>query len=165
MALQQGTNCYVSLAEAETYFETRLDAGAWLNADIDDKESALVTATLIVDENQFIGVAVSSEQSLGWPREGATFIDPKLGLQVTFQNNEIPTRLKKAVFEQAYHLLSNENLLDAKSQNFEEISIGTISLKDSNSDTTKIPMTPSLVKRFLKPLLANQGSTSWWRTN
>ncbi len=165
MALQQGENCYVSLDEAETYFETRIDAGAWLNADDEDKESALVTATLILDENQFIGVAVSSDQSLGWPREGATFVDPKLGWEITFAEDEIPDRVKKAVYEQAYHLLANENLLDNKSQNFEEISIGSISIKDTNRDTTRTPMVNPLAKKLIKPLLAKQGSTSWWRAN
>jgi hypothetical protein len=65
----------------------------------------------------------------------------------------------------AYHLLSNENLLDNKSQNFEEISIGTISIKDTNKDTSKVPMTPSLVRKFIRPLLVRNGSTSWWRAN
>lgn len=165
MALQQGTNCYVSLLEAESYFDTRIDSGAWVNADDEDKESALVTATLIVDENQFIGVAVSSEQSLGWPRTGATTFDTKLNLTVTYSDSEIPKRLKLAVFEQAYHLLSNENLIDNKSQNFEEISIGSITLKDSNSDTGRVPMVPSLVRTFLKPLMLNQGQRQWWRAN
>jgi hypothetical protein len=165
MALEQNVNCYVSLDEAETYFETRIDSGAWLNADDEDKESALVTATLILDENQFIGVAVSSEQSLGWPRNGASFVDPKLGLVVAYGNTEIPSRLKKAVYEQAYHLLSNENLLDNKSQNFEEISIGSITLKDTNKDTTRASMTSNLARKFIKPLLTNQGSNSWWRVN
>ena len=165
MALEQGINCYVSLDEAETYFETRIDAGAWLNADDEDKESALVTATLILDENQFIGVAVSSDQSLAWPRNEATVLEPRIGTYITYADDEIPDRLKKATYEMAYHLLSNENLLDNKSQNFEEISIGTISIKDTNQDTSKVPMTPSLVRKFIRPLLVRNGSTSWWRAN
>ena len=165
MALEQYVNCYVSLEEAEEYFDTRIDAAAWFAADTEDKESALVTATLILDENQFIGVAVSSDQSLGWPRSGAMYLDPKLGLWIEIPEDEIPARLQKAVFEQAYHLLTNENLLDGKSQNFEEISVGSISIKDSNSDTTRTPMVNGLAKKLLRPLLANQGTTSWWRAN
>lgn len=165
MALVLGTNTYVTMVEADAYFDTRIDAGAWLNAQDDDQESALVTATLILDENQFIGVAVSSTQSLAWPRKEAYTFDPRLGQQVTFGNEEIPKRLKMAVLEMALHLLSNENLLDNKSQNFEEISIGTITLKDSNNDTTRVPMVPTLVKKYLKPLLVTQGSTQWWRAN
>jgi hypothetical protein len=153
------------MAEADAYFDTRIDAGAWLNAQDDDQESALVTATLLLDENQFIGVAVSSTQSLAWPRKEAYIFDPRLGQQINFGETEIPKRMKQAVLEMAYHLLSNENLLDNKSQNFEEISIGTITLKDSNNDTTRTPMVPSLVRKYLKPLLVNQGSNQWWRAN
>jgi len=165
MALVLGTNTYVTMVEAEAYFDTRIDAGAWINAQDDDQESALVTATLLLDENQFIGVAVSSTQSLAWPRKGASTFDPRLGQSITYGESEIPKRMKSAVLEMAYHLLSNENLLDNKSQNFEEISIGTITLKDSNNDTTRTPMVPSLVKKYLKPLLINQGSSQWWRAN
>jgi hypothetical protein len=153
------------MAEADAYFDTRIDAGAWLNAQDDDQESALVTATLILDENQFIGVAVSSTQSLAWPRKGAYIFDPRLGQEVNFSVSEIPKRMKQAVLEMAHHLLSNENLLDNKTQNFEEISIGTITLKDSNNDTTRTPVVPSIVRKYLKPLLVNQGSTQWWRAN
>jgi hypothetical protein len=153
------------MVEADAYFDTRIDAGAWVNAQDDDQESALVTATLILDENQFIGVAVSSTQSLAWPRKGAYIFDPRLGQEVNFSVTEIPKRMKQAVLEMAYHLLSNENLLDNKTQNFEEISIGTITLKDSNNDTTRTPVVPTLVRKYLKPLLVNQGSTQWWRAN
>jgi hypothetical protein len=153
------------MVEADAYFDTRIDAGGWLNAQDDDQESALVTATLILDENQFIGVSVSSTQSLAWPRKEASTFDPRLGRQITFSESEIPKRLKMAVLEMAHHLLSNENLLDNKSQNFEEISIGTITLKDNNNDTTRTPQVPSLVRKYLKPLLVNQGSTQWWRAN
>ncbi len=165
MALVLGTNTYVTMVEADAYFDTRIDAGAWVNAQDDDQESALVTATLILDENQFIGVAVSSTQSLAWPRKGAYIFDPRLGQEVNFSVTEIPKRMKQAVLEMAYHLLSNENLLDNKTQNFEEISIGTITLKDSNNDTTRTPVVPTLVRKYLKPLLVNQGSTQWWRAN
>jgi hypothetical protein len=166
MALEQGVNSYVTLEDAEDYFETRIDAAAWHSADDEDQESALVTATLILDENHFIGVAVSSEQSLGWPRKGATTFDPKYGMYVTYTETEIPERLKKATYEMAYQLLSNEDLLDQKTQTFEEISVGSITIKDSNSDVTRTPIVPSLVRKFLKPLLVQGGnSKQWWRSN
>lgn len=165
MALEQYVNCYVSLAEAEAYFDTRIDAGAWHAADDEDKESALVTATSILDENHFIGVAVSSDQSLGWPRSGASSFDPKLGLEVTYTEDEIPNRLMLATYEMAYHLLSNEDLLDQKTQTFEEISVGSITLKDSNKDVSRTPIIPIMVNKFIKPLLVTRGSKTWWRAN
>jgi len=166
MALEQGINCYVSPDEAEEYFETRLDSSAWHNVDDEDKESALVTATLILDENQFIGVAVSSDQSLAWPRSGAVYFEPRLNLWVEIPEDEYPTRLKKATYELAYHLLANENLLDGQSQTFEEITVGTITLKDSNSDVARTPVVPNLARKLIKPLLVEgANSRSWWRAN
>ena len=166
MALIQGTNCYVSYADALAYFDNRLDSGAWINADEEDRENSLVTATRILDQNQFIGVAISSNQSLGWPRKEATSFDPRLGLWVTYAENEYPDRLKLATYELAYHLLANENLLDQKTQTFEEISVGTITIKDSNNDVYRTPIVPSMVKRVLKPLLVNGGTSNlWWRVN
>ena len=79
MALVLGTNSYVTLEQADAYFDTRLDAGAWVNADSDDQESALVTATQILDNYHYIGVAVSSAQSLAWPRKNAAYYEPNLG--------------------------------------------------------------------------------------
>jgi hypothetical protein len=166
MALEQGVNSYVSLEEAEEYFETRIDSAAWHSADDEDRESSLVTATLIIDENHFIGAAVSSDQSLAWPRSGVIYHDPKYGSFIEVATDEIPQRVKLATFEMAYQLLSNENLLDQKTQTFEEISIGSITIKDTNNDVTRTPITPSLTRKFLKPLLAAGASSRiWWRAN
>jgi hypothetical protein len=166
MALEQGVNCYVFYEEAEDYFETRIDSGSWHNADEEDRESALVTATMIIDENQFIGVAVSSEQSLSWPRTNATYLEPKLGAYISLSSDNIPDRIKKATFETAYQLLSNENLLEQKTQTFEKISIGSITIEDSNNDVTRTSIVPTLARKFLKPLLINGGAgRTWWRAN
>jgi len=166
MALTLNVNSYVTVSEAEDYFETRIDATAWNVADSDDKESALVTATLILDENQFIGAAVSSTQSLAWPRESASYYDTKLGMTVDIASNEIPKRLKLAVFEMANHLLANENLLDNTAQTFEKIKIGSIAIEDNSSDYIPPPMVPDTSKKFIKPLLLSaQGANSWWRAN
>jgi len=167
MALEERVNSYVSLEEAENYFETRIDSGAWHNADDEDRESALVTATSIIDENQFIGVAVSSTQSLAWPRKEATYFDPKYNSMISPGINEIPLRIKLGTFELAYQLLSNENLLDQKSQTFEKVSIGSITIEDSNNDVTRTSITPHLTRKFIKPLLVIGGANSrtWWRVN
>jgi hypothetical protein len=166
MALEERVNSYVSYDEAEEYFETRIDSAAWHNADDEDRESALVTATLIIDENQFIGVAVSSEQSLAWPRSGATYFDPKYGAYLTPSEEEIPQRIKLGTLELAYQLLSNENLLDQKTQTFEKISIGSITIEDTNNDVTRTSITPALTRKFIRPLLTvGSSSRAWWRAN
>jgi len=165
MALVLGTNTYVTMVEADAYFDTRIDAGAWINADDDDQESALVTATLLLDENQFIGVAVSSTQSLAWPRKDAIYFDPKLGMEKSVTTDTYPKRVKVATFEMALHLLTNENLLDNKTQTFERIKVGSIEIEDSTKDVLKIPVLPLRIKKLLSPLLVNGSGKQWWRAN
>lgn len=168
MALVLNTNSYVEVSEADLYFVTRIDSSNWSNASYDVKEQALVTATQIVDDHSWIGSAVSSTQDLAWPRTSVIYFDDRLGLQLTVAEDEVPLRVKVAVFEQALHLLNNEDLLAGTTQTFESISVGSISLSDANSDVTKTSIKPSTVMKHLKPLL-RRGSTglgaSWWRSN
>lgn len=171
MALVVGQNSYVSCAEAEDYFETRIDSSAWHAADDEDKENALITATRIADENLFVGSAVSLNQNLAWPRKGATYFDPKYGDYVTPDSTEIPKRIKFATLELAYEMLVTENLLNPSDQSFEEITIGPITLKDSDGDRVRQPArtVPRLYTQYLKVLTQRgqpgSGGGMWWRAN
>jgi len=168
MALVLNTNSYVTIADADTYFETRIDSAEWEAADDETKEQALVTATQLIDERHWIGAAVSSSQALAWPRKNAIYYDPRMGQQITVANDEVPSQVKIAVYEQALHLVQNEDLLAQKIQTFESISVGSISLSDSNNDVTKTSITPSIIIRPLRPLIRRDGigmGGSWWRAN
>jgi hypothetical protein len=168
MALVLNTNSYVTIADADTYFETRIDSSEWENADDETKEQALVTATQLIDERHWIGAAVSSSQALAWPRKNAIYYDPRMGQQITVANNEVPSQVKIAVYEQALHLVQNEDLIAQKTQTFESISVGSISLSDNNNDVTKTSITPSIIIRPLRPLIRRDGigmGGSWWRAN
>jgi len=168
MALVLNTNSYVLIADADTYFETRIDSANWVDAEDEIKEQALVTATLLIDDNSWIGSAVSSSQALAWPRKNAIYNDDRLGLQVTIADSEIPSRVKTAVYEQALHLVNNEDVLMGQTQTFESISVGSISLSDSNGDTTRTPIKPSTALKPIRPLIRKgsmgQGA-GWWRAN
>jgi hypothetical protein len=168
MALVLNTNSYVLIADADTYFETRIDSANWVAATDEIKEQALVTATALIDDNSWIGSAVSSSQALAWPRKNAIYNDDRLGIQITIADSEIPSRVKTAVYEQALHLIDNEDVLMGQSQTFESISVGSISLSDSNGDTTRTPMKPSTALKPIRPLIRKgsmgQGA-GWWRAN
>jgi len=168
MALVLNTNSYVEIADADTYFETRIDSAEWTSATDEIKEQALVTASQLVDNHAWIGSAVSSSQALAWPRKNAIYNDDRLGLQVTIAENEVPSRVKTAVYEQALHLVNNEDLLAGTTQTFESISVGSISLTDSNSDVTRTSISPSVVMRPIRPLIRRGTSgpgSGWWRAN
>jgi len=169
MSLIKGTNSYTTLSEADSYFEDRLDAAAWSNADSELKEQALVTATRSLDEMRWQGRAVSADQALAFPRSGA-FQDGSRGLRLAFTLtytfsavDEVEVGLgrdirliRQATFELAYHLLNNEGLLDSTGE-ITDIKVGPISLKEIKA-TAKIPRT---VKRVISPMLNNAGN-SWW---
>ena len=168
MALVLNTDSYVTIADADTYFETRIDSAEWEAADDETKEQALVTATQLIDERHWIGAAVSSSQALAWPRKDAIYYDPRMGQQITIANDEVPSQVKIAVYEQALHLVQNEDLIAQKVQTFESISVGSIRLTDSNGDVTKTSITPSIIIKPLRPLIRRDGigmGGSWWRAN
>jgi len=168
MALVLNTNSYVTVANADDYFETRIDSANWDSASNNDKEDALVTATQIIDNNPWIGSAVSSSQALAWPRKNARYYDLRMGQEISISDSTVPDLVKIGVYEQALHLLNNEDLLAQTTQTYESISIGSISLSDSNNDVTRISITPAFVIKPLRPLI-RRGSfgmgSSWWRAN
>jgi hypothetical protein len=166
MALVLNTNSYVTTTEADSYFSTRIDADEYISAVDTLKEQALVTATQLIDNRSWIGIAVSSSQSLAWPRKQATYYDPRMGQDITIAENELPSQVKIAVYEQALHLLQNEDLIAQKTQTFESISVGSISLSDSNGDVSRTSITPSIILKPLRPLISRgMSSNTWWRAN
>ena len=158
MALKKGVNSYRTVAEADLYFEDRLDAAAYTEAAEDLKAQSLITATSILDSMNWTGYAVSESQNLAFPRVG-TYFDPRLGYDVSF-NDDVPDRINKATFELAYHFLNNDGLLD-DSGSVLNLKVGSISLERVSLANT----VPASVKRLIKPLLENAGARQWWRAN
>jgi hypothetical protein len=156
MALTKGTNSYVDLAEADIYFQDRLDVAAWDEAPEIEKEKALVTSTTYLNSLEWVGYIEDSLQALAFPRQGY-YYDPKYGREVTL-DGEIPDRIIIAQMELAYHFLNNDGLLDdtGKVVNLEVASIKLEEIQNA-------PKIPSFVRNLLKPLLLN--SRQWWRAN
>lgn len=159
MAIAKGTNSYVTVSEADAYFADRLDVAAWADAPELEKAKALVTATSYLDSLEWVGAAISDAQSLAFPRYGSYF-DPRLGFDVTMDGIAIPSRIINATYELAYHFLNNDGLLD-DTGSVKDISIGPIRLtgiKTANG-------LPGNVRRLIRPVLLNRGSSAWWRAN
>jgi hypothetical protein len=157
MALNKGINSYVTVAESDAYFKDRLDSTGWSSADATTKASSLVTATHILDNLSWTGVAISATQPLAFPRSGSYF-DPRLGTSITMAG--VPKRIEIAAFELANHLLNNEGLLDDTGRVL-DLNIGPISL----TKIQKPNLLPNFVKRTIAPLLISSGTNSWWRAN
>jgi len=170
MALQKGTNSYVTLNEADSYFEDRLDVAAWQNAEDELKEQALVSATYILDDMEWLGQVVFSDQALAFPRTNGVFLDSSRGVRTAFSStytfpdsDELETDLgrdirliRRATYELAYHLINNDGLLDS-SGSVETIKVGSISIQEIKETST----TALMVRKIVKPMLKNS-SNSWW---
>jgi hypothetical protein len=159
MALVKGTSSYATVAEADAYFEDRLDVAAWVSASSTQKAQALITATKFLDEFEWTGIAVSESQALAFPRIG-TYFDPRIGYEIDLDSTTTPTRIVTATYELAYHLINNDGLLD-DTGSVKSLSIGSINLQVV-LPANKIP---GNVKRIIKPLLVNSGTNPWWRAN
>jgi len=157
MALTKGVNSYVTVDEADAYFSDRLDVSAWVTADATSKAQALVTATKLLEDVLWTGIAVSESQSLAFPRVGEYF-DPRVGSMVSLSG--IPKRVTESTYELAHHLLTNDGMLDDIGI-VDSITIGPITISKSIKPNTF----PKIVKNFIRPLQLNRGASPWWRAN
>jgi hypothetical protein len=158
MAITKNVNTYATLAEAYEYLKYRLDTLMWDSADELRRESALVTATSILDNLRWSGTIVSESQKLAFPREGF-YLDPKIGYDTPLPTT-VPQRIVEATCELAYHLLLNEDISNDVGT-IENVQIGSINL----SNVKNASMIPSLIHQKIRPLLRNGGVYSWWRAN
>jgi hypothetical protein len=157
MALEKGVNSYVTVAEADAYFADRLEADVWSGSSAAVKAQALITATSIIDQYEFLGEAVSDTQPLAFPRKGVYF-DTKLGRNVEFAPF-VPDRVLVGTYELALHLMSNTDVLNP-SGTVGSIKVDVIELKYiKNSEKS-----PERVRSILRPLRRNS-SQQWWRAN
>lgn len=75
MALVVGTNSYINVSDADTYFLHRIHAADWDAATEPTKTDALVTATAMLDRQEWMGSKTGDPQTLDWPRTGVS--DPE----------------------------------------------------------------------------------------
>jgi hypothetical protein len=97
------TTPYLTLAEAQTYFDGRLDTTAWDCADTGRRTKALLQATRAIDRLNFAGEKADEDQALQFPRLGDTVV---------------PDDIKCATAEEALALL------DGKSPEMEREALG-----------------------------------------
>lgn len=158
MAVIKGTNSYVSVAEADSYFADRVDSAVWAAASDTLKNQVLVSATMLLDIQSWAGTAITENQPLAFPRN-CEYFDPRVGSSILL-NGDTPKRVTDATFELAMHLLQNEGIL-GDSGSVRTLSVGTITLNNIQEPS----MLPKIVKTLIKPLLVNAGSSGWWRAN
>lgn len=151
MAVTVGTNSYVSLAEADTFFSTRLNSTAWTSATEAEKTAALVSATSLLDQRSWTGWTVAEEQALAFPRV-ITYFDPKQGRVVS--PLDVPKRVIDAQLELTLHLLENPDCLESTALP-DSLAVSKVDIKG----IAKTPVIPSRVYDLISPMLTNSGRT------
>lgn len=93
-------NSYLTLAEAEAYFDDRLNISAWQDTDADNRTRALLHAAQRLERENWLGDRATTTQRLAWPRIGVAKVEE-------YESDEIPQQIKDAQCELALHLLAN----------------------------------------------------------
>lgn len=125
-------NSYVTLAEADAYFETVPHDEHWTGSN-DAKNRVLITATRYLDNFEYYGTRCSTTQALKWPRK-----DYKVD-GVKIDETYIPQPVKNATFELAHSLLHKGEALvgtTGTQGTYEQVELGDLKVKFKDSSQT-----------------------------
>ena len=128
--LEEGVNTYIELADAETFFSTRLKVDEWKYATDTDKSKALIIASQKIDELPLKGYKSTTTQTMAFPRYfyGCWLQNDYQIQQVLPNNGVIPEDIKKSVCLEALELLKDEpDRIIAQRQGVKSVTIGNVS--------------------------------------
>lgn len=156
---------YGSAEEFRDYHESRgrISPGLW-----DDEyiSSALLVATEWLDATyatSFIGYKTGGfPQEREWPRTNAQIYTPNSTF--TFQDDEIPERIKQATYEVAWREATSPGALniDFTPSKYKRVAIeGALSVEyASNFSSSDVQLQIKVIKGILAPLLCSDGNFS-----
>ncbi len=119
-------NSYVTLAEANTYFETVPDSTTWDNKSDDQKNRSLIAATRWIDSFVFFGDRCDHGQALKFPRNNYQVDDVELACTA------IPVNIKYAQYELARALANDTDAMTGNvgtNGNIAEAKLGDLAVK------------------------------------
>lgn len=147
----ENSNSYVTLAEANSYFESRIGSELWTVANNDKRAMALITAANDIDRLlNPNGTIASDTQAMNFPRVG--LVDPK-GRNVL--PTIIPVEIKKAQYEQAFYLLSTGGSINNPAVLGKGILRAQVSSLHVTFDKTFVP---NSISKVVQTILAFWGS-------
>lgn len=123
-------NSYVSLASADTYFETTPESASWTDKTTDQKNRALISATRWIDALTFYGDRCTTTQALKWPRENYKVDGNDLSCTV------IPTEIKTATYELARALANDTDAITSSTGTsglYDQVELGDLKVKYNKS--------------------------------
>lgn len=134
-------NSFVTIEEAQAYFDERYDSQTWLGLSDEDKEKLLISATRKINMFDFCGEKEDKSQDLEFPRDFGT-----------------PKDIKDAVCEEAIQIATNAKDPHAKNKEkgVASISLGAGSVSynaEAKSEESKLLVSCTalyLVKKWTK---------------
>ena len=140
-------NSYISLADANTYFDSRLHKSDWTGATTPDKTIALIWATRLLDAwVDWKGYRTKEDQALRWPRYDVYDLDSWL-----IDSDIVPQFLQDATCELAMHLIGQDSTAQPDTVGFAELKLGDLALKVDPSDRDKYGALPDSVLSIVEP--------------
>jgi len=122
------SNSYVTLNEADLYFETVPDETDWDNKSDDAKRRALISACRWIDSLNYYGTRCEDDQALKWPRNNYEVDNVELTCDA------IPKDIKYAQYELARQLANDTDAMTGNKGtdgNIEEVKLGSMEVKYS----------------------------------
>ena len=126
-------NSYVTLAAANTYFETVPDSSTWANKTDDQKNRSLISATRWIDALTFYGDRCTETQALKWPRD--EYKVDGIDLVCTL----IPEGIKVATYELARAFANDTDAITGTSGTtgiYDEVELGELRVKYNKTSQT-----------------------------
>ena len=119
-------NSYVTLSEANDYFDTSPDSSTWTNKTDDQKKRALISATRWIDTLVFYGDRCDDSQALKFPRNNYEVDD------VVLACTAVPNNIKYAQYELARALANDTDAITGNTGTAgvpSEVKIGDLEVK------------------------------------
>lgn len=120
------SNSYVTLAEANAYFETVPNSSTWDDKTDDQKNRSIISATRWIDSLNFYGDRCDTSQALSWPRNNY-HVD-----RIELTCSEIPTEIKYATYELARALANDTDAITGNTGTtglYDEVKLGELQVK------------------------------------
>ena len=138
MTLTLFENTFVTLNEANNYFNNRPNSTSWSNLSNSEKEQALQFATLKINSLPFVGSKLSPSQPLEFPRNFSP---------------QMPNEIKYAVCEEALSVVENSVHSQNKMLGISSMTVGSSSVSYTNSDSVNVVIS-NQANAFLSKWLA-----------
>jgi len=122
----ENANSYVTLTEANSYFETVPDSTTWDNKTVDQKNRALIAATRWIDSFVYYGDRCDDGQALKFPRNNYQVDGVELAC------SKIPNNIKYAQYELARALANDTDAITGTTGNqgnIAEAKLGDLEVK------------------------------------